>query len=279
MAAMKTILVQVERSDAGADLLAETAAFAAAREAHLVALNVGIELTPSYAGLPDVPLDSYFTELQAVRDEVKATRAWAIEQLKPAGISFEVRGAVTSAADAGTTFARQARYADIVFFLRTEGGETSWHRLVDAALFGSGRPVVLCPPGSKLGNIGQRIAIGWDAGAEAARAVSYIADIVPGARDVRVVMINPHVGPDAHGEEPGANIATLLSRQGLGVTVDALPREDLSVADALLRHVRAIDADFIVAGAYGHSRLSEIILGGATRDLLEKCDRPLLMAH
>jgi len=278
MAAIKTILVAVERSDAGAALLAEAAGFAAARQAHLVALVIGIELTPSYAGLPDVPLDSYFTELQAIREEVREARVWAGKLLQQTGVSHEVRGAVTTPGDAGTTFARQARYADIAFVLRGEG-DADWHRLVDAALFGSGRPVVLCPPGAALGKMGRRVALGWDAGAEAARAASYIADVVPDAEEVHVVMINPHVAPDAHGEEPGANIATLLARHGLPITVDALPREDVSTAQALMRQVRAIDADLVVAGAYGHSRLSEIILGGATRDLLETCDRPLLMAH
>lgn len=278
MAAIRTILVQAERTDAGAAFLNEAAAFAAARNAHLVALAVGIETTPAYAGLPDIPLDSYFTELEAVREEVKETRKWADGVLARAGISYEVRGIVMPMSDAGATFARQARYADVTFLLRSDT-DLSWHRLVDAVLFDSGRPVVLCPPGVPFANIGKRVAIAWDAGAEAARAVGSAIDLVPTAEKVHVVMIDPRVSPDGHGEEPGADISTMLARHGYDVIIDSIPRADLSVASALLHHVEGIDADLIVAGAYGHSRLTEIILGGVTRDLLEKADRPLLMAH
>ncbi|MBJ3776595.1 universal stress protein [Acuticoccus mangrovi] len=278
MARIKTILVLVAQGEEGGELLSEAAALAVAREAHLVALTVGLEPTPAYSGLPDIPMDGYFMDLETVRQELKDTVAWMNERLAPTGASFEVRGIIATAGAAGVAVARQARYADLVILPRADS-DGNWHQLVDAALFESGRPVILWPRGASLDKIGARVLIAWDAGAEAARAVGGGLDIIAGAEDVRVVTIDPRVGADSHGEEPGADLATMLARHGLPVTVDAIPRENRSVAEAILHHAKGMGADVIVAGAYGHSRLGEIILGGPTRDLMDATDRPLLMAH
>lgn len=278
MANIKTILVQAVEGEAGAELLAEAAALANAHSAHLVALVIGAEPVPSYAPLPDMPLDGYFEELQAVRQHVRETVEWVGERLTPTGISFEARGVACPTGVAGTTIARQARYADVTIVPRGDS-RSNWQELYEAALFESGRPVILWPRGAKLEALGDRVAIGWDAGAEASRAVGDALALMSGASDVRVVVVDPRVDADGHGDQPGADLATMLSRHGLPVTVDAIPSESRSVAEALLRHAEGVGADLVVAGAYGHSRFSEIILGGATRDLMRETKVPLLMAH
>ncbi len=278
MAEIKTILVQASKDDVGAELLAEAAAFAVKRNLHLVALAVGLEPMPLYGGPYDVPVEGYLKELQAARDEVKATVEWAQGRLAPTGASFEVRGIVATTASAGGAIARQARYADLTILARDDT-EGDWHRLVYAALFESGGPVILWPRGAELEKIGARVVIGWDAGREAARAVRDALDLITGAQDIRIVVVDPQIGPDSHGEEPGADLAAMLARHGLPVTVDAIPRENRSIAEAILSHAQSIDADLIVMGAYGHSRLSEIILGGATRDMMEATKRPVMMSH
>lgn len=278
MAQIKTIMVLAVHSEAGAELLAEAAALATARSAHLVALSIGVEPVPSYAPLPDMPLDGYFDELQAVRQSVRDTLDWARERLNATGVSFETRGVACPMGVAGPTIAKQARYADLTIIPRGDGDD-NWQQLLEAALFESGRPVLLWPRGAKLATLGTRVAIGWDGGAEASRAVGDALGLMDGASDVRVVVVDPRVDADGHGEEPGADLATMLSRHGLPVTVDVIARQSLSVAEALLRHAAGLEADLIVAGAYGHSRFAEIILGGATRELMRSTDRALLMAH
>lgn len=279
MAAIKTILVHAERSDNGERFLTEAASFAAGLDAHLVALVIGMEQTPAYSSFADMPMDAYFIELKEIREKVQETITWVSERLDNRGLSFEVRGVVAPEGTEGFTFARHARYADLALLLRDEGA-LNWHRLHDGALFDSGRPVLLCPPGASLKSLGGCVVIGWDAGGEAARAVTDSLALISGAGDIRVVTVDPHVGPDGHGEEPGADLAAFLARHGLRVTVDAIPRGNRSIADALLVYARSIGADLIVAGAYGgRSRFSEIILGGPTRDIMEAIDRPLFMAH
>lgn len=278
MAEIKTVLVQCARDEAGAEFLAEAAAFAVSRGAHLIALAVGLEPPAAYAGYPDMAVDGYFKELQEVRQEVKDTVEWAKERLPATGASFEVRGIVVPSGNAGAAIARQARCADLSILPR-DGADGEWRQFFEAVLFESGRPVILWPRGSKLGTIGTRVAIGWDTGAESARAVGDALDLLAGADDIRIVAVDPRIGIDAHGEDPGADLATMMARHDLKVTVDAIPRQSRSTADAILQHARAMDADLIVAGAYGHSRLSEIILGGVTRDLMDATERPLMMSH
>lgn len=278
MARIKTLLVYAERSDAGAELLSQAAAFAGDRDAHLVALVLGLQPTPTYASLPDVPLDAYFVEFRAAREAVDEAARWTAERLAGRGISHEVRGVVVPMSEAGRMFARHARYADLAVFPRGNTAD-NWHQVVDGALFDSGKPLLLVPPGKRWEGIGGRVVVAWDAGAEAARAVSCAIDLLGPQSKVHVVTVDPRVSLEGHGEEPGADLASMLARHGLDITVDAIPRENQSVAEALLRHAQAVEADMLVAGAYGHSRLSEIFLGGATRDLMEYTDRPLLMAH
>ncbi len=278
MAALKTILVHAEQSEEGAALLSEVAAMADANGAHVVALAVDATPTLAYSGLPDIPPDVYAADLRDMREKVEAIAAFAGKQLAAAGVSHEVRSTVVPSGEVGKTIARQARYADLSVFSR---GTVShdWHAIVDAVLFASGRPILLCPPGAPLARLGTRVAIAWQPGAEAVRAVHDSLDVMSAPEDVRIVAVDPQVGPAGHGEEPGADLATVLSRHGLPVSVDAIPRGGRSIANAILRHAAEMEADLIVSGAYGHSRLTEIILGGVTRDLLDDADRPLLMSH
>jgi nucleotide-binding universal stress UspA family protein len=92
------------------------------------------------------------------------------------------------------------------------------------------------------------------------------------------VVFNPGERPDTHGEQPGADMALYLSRQG--VSVEVMVRETTTEAgDALLSLCADEGADLLVMGAYGHSRFRELLLGGATRQILDSMIVPVLMAH
>jgi len=276
--AYKTILVHAENTEAGWSLVKAAAGFAAAHDAHLVALAVGIEPVVPYASMVDVPVANYAQDLEEARREVKADADAIAKQLEPLGISFEVRAACRPGGLAGTEFARHARYADISIFPQRNELD-NWHQLLDTTLFESGKPLLICPTGCSLEAIGKRVAIAWDAGREAARAVADAIALMTAAEDVRIVAVDPHVSPERHGEVPGADLATMLARHGMPVSVDAIPGADRGFASAFLTHAADMNADLIVAGAYGHSRIGQMLLGGATRDLMEETDRPLLMSH
>ena len=90
------------------------------------------------------------------------------------------------------------------------------------------------------------------------------------------------IDPPQHGPErsdPGGMLCQMLVRHGVKAEVSVLARSMPRISDVLNRHVRDMDADMLVMGAYGHSRFREAILGGATRNMLEMAEVPVLMAH
>jgi nucleotide-binding universal stress UspA family protein len=276
--AFRTILVHARDSATGRELLEEAARFAAEQGAHLVALAIGVQPSAPYATMIDVPLEGYVEDIQRARDDVREETDRLGAHLSRSGVSFETRGVCVPPGMVGTEFARHARYADISIFSKPDDTGL-WHQTVDTVLFESGKPILICPPGCSLAGSGRRPAIAWNAGREAARSVADALPLMTGAEDVRVVMVDPRVGPGEHGEEPGASVATMLARHGLPVTADPLPKSGRSFADAFLAHARDLGADLLVCGAYGHSRFTEMLFGGATRDLMEQADRPVLMSH
>ena len=123
------------------------------------------------------------------------------------------------------------------------------------------------------------VIVAWDASQESTRAVHDSLPFLVEAKKVTVLVINPRIGPDGHGEQPGADIATHLARHGLKVEVQRSQSPDASIGDSLLSRLADLDSDLLVMGAYGHARLRQVILGGVTRTLLEQMTVPLLLSH
>jgi nucleotide-binding universal stress UspA family protein len=135
------------------------------------------------------------------------------------------------------------------------------------------------PHAGHTGSIGRRVLIGWNGSPEAARAVHDALPLMVGAEAVTVVTIDPEGGPGANEEGPGADIARHLARHGLPVMVRRVTGPAAAAGDLLLNEAADLGADLIVMGAFGHSRLREFVLGGATRTLLAQMTAPVLMAH
>ena len=100
-------------------------------------------------------------------------------------------------------------------------------------------------------------------------------DQIPGHSDV-VIVASERGKQD---EIEGADIGQHLARHGLNVEVKRIVATGTSVADTLLSHAADTGADFMVMGGYGHSRLREFVLGGATRGILSSMTIPVLMSH
>lgn len=148
--------------------------------------------------------------------------------------------------------------------------------LIEAALFDSGRPVLIVPPGRER-HVGKRILIAWDGGASAARAV---ADALPFLKDAEEVEILTVTGEkDLAGLLPGTDLAPHLARHGVKVTVRNVALGEADVASEIRQAANGFAADLIVCGAYKHSRLREWLLGGVTQSLLQECRLPIMMSH
>src|SRR5690606_27387176 len=91
----------------------------------------------------------------------------------------------------------------------------------------------------------RRILVAWDGRIEASRAMSEARGMLAAAADVRLVLVDPHGGDEAHGAEPGADAAAYLARHGVSVTVERLANEGLSVAEVLARRALDFGADML----------------------------------
>jgi nucleotide-binding universal stress UspA family protein len=149
--------------------------------------------------------------------------------------------------------------------------------IVEGALFGSGRPVIVVPYINKSGLALDRVVVAWDASRSAARAVADAMPFLAKAKTIDVVIVASE-RPKSD-EVAGADIGHHLARRGLKVEVKRIVATDTDVANTLLSHAADTSADFMVMGGYGHSRLREFVLGGATRGILSSMTVPVLMSH
>lgn len=176
--------------------------------------------------------------------------------------------------------ALHARFADLSVLGHSHGsGPADMQRAVFAAmLLTSGRPLLKLPAHPRWPAKLERVAIAWSPRPEAARAVHDAIPLLSGA-SVDVVMVEPAVGQPWPVDVPGADIAEHLARHGLRVNVVSVSRDGRTTAGALLDHVNRSDAQLLVCGGYGHSRLREQVFGGVTRELYERSPVPVLFSH
>lgn len=243
-------------------------------------------LTP----LPDEPLAYEPTVVAGVwaellgraRADAEAERKKVEARLaRVTGEVVDLRNAEALSRDLGRVAAVHARYADVAVMTRpSEGaGQELREEIIEGVLFHSGRPALIAPPGWTGTSIGKRAVIAWDASREATRALSEADDILEFAESVTVMTVDAKPKMFGHGEQPGANIAAHLKRRGLPAQVKNVDSMGRSASLAILEEAKALNADLIIMGGYAHSRLRELVFGGATRDLLRATTIPVLMAH
>jgi len=175
-------------------------------------------------------------------------------------------------------FGKIARFFDLAVVGQSEPETNASEAIiVEAALFDSGRPVIIIPYIQKAPLKLDRVMVCWDGGRAAARAIGDALPLLRRAGSVEVVIvINEHGKQD---QIEGADIGAHLARHGLNIEVKRIPLGDIDVGDVLLSHAADAEIDFIVMGGYGHSRLREFVLGGVTRSMLRTMTAPVLMSH
>jgi nucleotide-binding universal stress UspA family protein len=195
-----------------------------------------------------------------------------------AKIAAESRMTELTYNDGPTQFGRIARRFDLSIVAQPEPDKAEPERaILEAALFDSGRPVLLVPWIQRGGSKLDRILVCWDGSRSAARAVGDAMPFLLRAEAAEVVVVSSKAGKSD--ELPGADIARHLARHGLKVDLNRIVTGELDVANMLLSRAADFSADFMVMGGYGHSRLREFILGGVTRSILGSMTVPTLMSH
>jgi nucleotide-binding universal stress UspA family protein len=276
----KSILVQVDHTKANPGRVDAAIAMALRHEAHLIGLYLTVE--PSGASfargyLPEEILAHAAAEALALaNDRLARFSAAAKRNLVP----FETRIGRGFEVELCDLVSMHALYADLVVDGQDDPDDPPLGRqLPEHLVLATGRPILLIPYIGAGATMGDRVVIAWDASREAARAVIDAMPILVRASAVMVVTVNPRQKDFGHGEMPGADIALHLARHGVEAEVQRVENRDMDVGNALLSHLADVGADLLVMGAYGHSRLREIVLGGATRTVLGDMTVPVLMSH
>ncbi|SDW20791.1 universal stress protein [Roseicitreum antarcticum] len=276
----KTISIIVTSQDTLAHGLDAAISAAAGCDAHLEVVCVGVDATQGasfYAGAPAVLYQEAIVEAQA---QAGALKEACNARLARTDIRWSVEAGVAQLGGLQTFVAQNTRFADLVVQPLPYGpGRTaSDEAVVEAALFGAGAAVVVLPEGAQVPLKPGRVVIGWNESDEALAAVRRALPLLQRADLVNVAVI----APPSHGPErsdPGGRLTQMLVRHGVHAEVSVLAKTLPRVSDVMIRHLRETGADLLVMGAYGHSRLREALLGGATREMLEDTPVPVLLAR
>jgi len=276
--AYKTILVHIDAGKRCPARVEVAIGLARQFDAHLIGLNaLTLIQLPGYvvAGAGGMPI----AEIQKQRAGELAARAKDTfnKALSASGLTTaEWRTTELDALDAITL---HGRYADLIVIGQpwADDGSGLGSGFAERAMLEAGRPVLTVPYVGKFSTIGKRILVAWNAGREATRAVTDAIPFMQRAASVQVIVINPESGE--HGAMPGSDIALYLARHGVNVEVYMDESGQKDIGSEILSRAADFGADLIVMGAYGHSRFREMVMGGASRTIIDSMTVPVLLSH
>ncbi len=277
----KTILVSLNEISRLSQVTAAAAAIARLSGAHVAGLYVvpAVQVYPSvgFEAAPQVfeGNRSYF------KDHTDMVRAAFEGAMQKEGLSYDLQVIDSRTPIIADEVIAQGRSADLVVVSATNPDEVTGveRDFVEQVIMAAGRPVLVLPFVGKGGLSFEEVVLGWDGGREAARAAFDALPILKAASKVRVVVADPQKDPALRGAIPGADLAAALARHGVKAEAEGFPTDGADAGQALLRCAEDRGCGLIVMGAYGHSRLTEFIFGGATRFVLSRLNRPVLMSH
>ena len=224
-----------------------------------------------------VPASFIEAERVEARERAAATIATFEESARRAGLSAESHALDATTAGASRQFAEIVRRFDLAVVGQARPDKDSVEDIIaEAALFESGRPVLFVPYIHKTGVKLERMTVCWDGSRAATRAVADAMPFLKRAKAIDIVIIENERPKSA--DFPGADIASHLARHDLKINLKRISIIT-DIANTILNYAADSSTDLIVMGGYGHSRLREFILGGATRGLLASMTVPTLMSH
>jgi len=271
---LSDLLVYIDNTDASANRIRAAQMVAAQFDAHIAGLFVIRPVYfPIYAEVP-IPTN-VVAEAEAHQKEMARLAKTEFENLTSAWeskVSWHVEEGVTASA-----IIKHARLYDLAVVGQPNPDDISDDNegIADRVALESGGPVLVIPHIGAKETIGDRILVAWNGKREAVRAVRDALPFLEKASAVDIVSVNTPENVDF----PGADIAEHLARHGVTVETEKAHTNGIDVGDLLLSMAADYGADTIVMGAYGHSRYREMILGGATRQVLKSMTIPVLMAH
>ncbi|GAB4179600.1 MAG: universal stress protein [Rhodocyclaceae bacterium] len=273
----RTILVQVDESRRCPARIDVAIGLARRYDAHLVGLSVFSTFEPR--GYVAVEIGASVREIQRRMAAEHAARCEQIFNRATAAAGLtNVEWRCASADPVGAT-ALNARYADLLVLGQADPSDPAAldSDYAQQVVLEAGRPVLMVPYAGSIESVGRRVLVAWNASAEATRALTDAIPLLRDAEEVHLISFNPKA--EEHGEIPGSDIGLYLARHRVQVSVKIDRASGIDVGNELLSRAADLGVDLIVMGAYGHTRLREMVLGGATRTLLESMTVPVFLSH
>jgi nucleotide-binding universal stress UspA family protein len=199
----------------------------------------------------------------------------AADQAKLAGVKFVADRLDTPLGQVGALAAERARYFDWAL-IGWEAASQGFHKLAEDIIFGSGRPAILLPGSVKPAPF-DHVAIAWDGSRVAARAVADAAPLLRRASRISVITVTDE--KELREENPGVRFAGGLQGRGLPAESLAALNDGGDIAVTLQENAIQSGAGLLVMGGYGHTRVRDFVLGGATEGVLRDLRLPILIAH
>lgn len=277
----KVILAVLDNSKHVPGVVSVAADLAQRTGAHLV----GLYAVHAGAGSHELqdPLLSARIEVHARKLDEQARRSeGAFQQYTQAvlGDKAEFRRADQDSLSAVVV---NARYADLVVIGQRDPEEPNTGvpgSIVERAVLAVGRPMLVVPYyANAYPNLGRNVLVAWNGSRESVRAINDAMPLLQRAERVVVMAVNPNGGRRDHGEMPGADLALYLARHDVKVEARASVALEIGAGDELLARASDMGIDLLVMGAYGHSRLQELVMGGVTQTMMEHMTVPVLMSH
>lgn len=261
--AVTTILTHIEpATEAELDQsMVAPLALAAALGAHLTALVFPAEINTLSASMANDRI-AVLEEAAAARVDDAAARL---------GLARDVRQRSSFAYGVGEVFADHLRVSDFGVLTIGASVRIGQRFLVGAALFDSGRPLLVVPASAPLTARPREVVVAWDASPAAVRAVHGALPLMAEGAEVSVVTVTDDKG--LRDGRSGIELAHLLARHGVRASFVAVPQARLSIHEALAGFAREKGADLLVMGGRRHAPWRDLVFGSATRDLLDRGPR------
>lgn len=285
---IKSILVPVSAADVGEQALKAALAVARRFDAHIEALHVRADpkgLVP-YAG--EGMNGSMIEEIMEVTEREGDERATSTHKMFDAFVSGNGLSVKTEANDGGVSIAwreeigredeivaLRGRVADLTVVGRpVKEAALPSPITLEAALLETGRPILIVPPAGAA-ELPASIGVAWEGSMEAARAVEAALPMLQAAQSVTVVTGEESAAPMI----PPEDLVQYLAWHGVKAAIHRFNPGTMEIGAALLGETMKVGANMMVKGAYSHSRLRQMILGGRTRHIISNCEIPVLLAR
>jgi nucleotide-binding universal stress UspA family protein len=230
---------------------------------------------PPYASA-EIPSEILARAQEEAENAARAALSRFSDTAKEGGITVHQRLFGTLAGEVAREITNIARFYDLTIVDQGDPERPHSLEIIESVLFGSGRPILAVPYFFKPSPRLRTALVAWDNSSPAARALGNALPLLALANEVQIVTVAEV--PDETVSRAHQELVRHLARHG----IDATPRTLISVGDVantLLSHIADTGADLLVMGGYGHSRVREMVLGGATRDILRAMTAPVLMSH